>query len=231
LVPRSGAVQCRLWDLATFYGPARLVGPFAFNALYDAAPIAALAFAPTSVSEAARIAAFVAPLGLDTLALAIALGLRGIAPLRPAIVFAIFEGCMPAIGAALAVLIGGRYAGIAVYLGVAILLGLGVHTIREALEDDEAERLDFGSLRSMALAGFAISVDELAVGFPIGTAGIPIPAVLVIIAVQAFVVTLVGLTFGRHLGSRAARAAGVGAGVSFILLAAWLAIEHQIIRR
>jgi len=39
----------------------------------------------------ARIIAFVIPLGFDTLAVAIALGLRGIGPFRPALVFAAFE--------------------------------------------------------------------------------------------------------------------------------------------
>ncbi len=183
------------------------------------------------MNEAGRIAAFIAPLAFDTLALAIALGLRGIAPWRPAVVFAIFEGCMPAIGAALALVIGARYAGVSVYLGAAILIGLGVHTLREALEDaDEAKGLDFGSLRSMAVAGFAISVDELAVGFPIGTAALPVPTVLLAIAAQAFVVTLLGVTFGQRLGARAARAAGIGAGVCFILLAAWLVVEHLVVR-
>ncbi len=184
------------------------------------------------MNDAARIAAFVAPLAFDTLALAIALGLRGIAPLRPAIVFALFEGCMPAIGAALALAVGARYAGIAVYLGAAILVVLGAHAVREAVEDeDEAHGLDFGSLRSMALAGFAISVDELAVGFPIGAARLSVPVVLLAIAVQAFVVTLLGVTFGRRLGARAARGAGLGAGACFVLLAIWLVTEHLIVRR
>jgi hypothetical protein len=40
-------------------------------------------------SDYARIAAFVLPLGLDTLALAVALGLRGMKPLKPAMVFAV----------------------------------------------------------------------------------------------------------------------------------------------
>jgi len=46
----------------------------------------------------ARIVAFVIPLGFDTLAVAIALGLRGIEPLRPALVFAAFETITPIVG-------------------------------------------------------------------------------------------------------------------------------------
>ena len=46
----------------------------------------------------ARIVAFVLPLGLDTLAIAIALGLQGQGPLRPALLFVVFETTMPLIG-------------------------------------------------------------------------------------------------------------------------------------
>jgi len=46
----------------------------------------------------ARIVAFVLPLGLDTLAIAIALGLQGQSPLRPALLFVVFETTMPLIG-------------------------------------------------------------------------------------------------------------------------------------
>jgi hypothetical protein len=45
-----------------------------------------------------KIAAFVVPLGFDTLAVAIALGLRGLGPLRAALAFAFFEAVMPLVG-------------------------------------------------------------------------------------------------------------------------------------
>jgi putative Mn2+ efflux pump MntP len=45
-----------------------------------------------------RTLAFVAPLGFDTFAVAVALGLRGMAPWGPAVVFAVFETTMPVAG-------------------------------------------------------------------------------------------------------------------------------------
>ena len=54
----------------------------------------------------ARIVAFVLPLGLDTLAIAIALGLQGgERPLRPALLFVVFETTMPLIGIVMAALL------------------------------------------------------------------------------------------------------------------------------
>ncbi|MDE2571596.1 MAG: manganese efflux pump [bacterium] len=179
------------------------------------------------VSDAIKIGAFIVPLALDTLALAIALGLRAVRPLRPALVCAIFEGTMPAIGMVIARVLSSRYIDFAVYLGAVILITVGVHAWREAAEnEDEAERVSFDTLPSMVIAGFAISIDELAVGFPVGAAGLPVATTLAAIAVQAFIVAYFGVLFGRRIGQRAARAAGVGAGVAFILLGLWLIVEH-----
>lgn len=179
-------------------------------------------------SEIGRIAVFVVPLALDTLALAITLGLRGgVAPLRVALVCAVFEGTMPVIGAALALVVPRTYSTWAVYIGSAILIAVGLHALREASEDEqEAEKLNFASPRAMILAGFAISTDELAVGFPLAVSGLPVFTTLVVVTAQAFLVAYAGVAFGRRLVRGAAKYAGVAAGVAFIALGLLLAIER-----
>ncbi|MBC5799872.1 MAG: manganese efflux pump [Candidatus Eremiobacteraeota bacterium] len=181
------------------------------------------------INDAAHIAAFVVPLALDTLALAIVVGLRGgVAPLRVAVVCGLFEGTMPAVGAALALIVPARYGSYAVYLGSAILTAVGVHALREVSQgEEEAEAVSFGSIRSMVLAGFAISTDELAVGFPLAASGLPVMTTLVVVAAQAFIVAYVGVAFGRRLGRAAAKYAGIGAGFAFIVLGMLLAFEHM----
>ena len=177
-----------------------------------------------------RIAAFVFPLGLDTLALAVALGLRGIKPLRPAVVFAVFEGVMPLAGVALGSLISAAFGVAALYIGAAILIGLGVHSIREAGEIAEnAARFNFASLRSAALAGFAISTDELAFGFPLGSSGLPVAPVLLLVALQAFIVSYAGIALGRWLGARCSRLAELAAGVTFIALGVYLVLDTLLL--
>ncbi|MBC5828424.1 MAG: manganese efflux pump [Candidatus Eremiobacteraeota bacterium] len=170
------------------------------------------------------------PLGLDTMALSIALGLRNVRPWRPALVFAVFEGAMPIIGIGLARSFGLRFGLAAGLIGGLILVGVGIYAVREALADgEEAERLAFGSLRSSLLAGLAISTDEVAIGFPLGASGLPVGLVLALISLQAFVVTVLGISIGGRIGAtvggRASRGCGIAAGVAFVLLGLWLGAE------
>lgn len=177
-----------------------------------------------------KIVAFVLPLGLDTLAIAIALGLRGLSPWRPAFTFAIFESVMPIFGIALARIVSLRFETTAVVMGGIILIGIGAHAIREAMLGEEGrEVISFSSFRASFLAGLAISTDELAIGFPLGASGLPIATVLIAIAVQTLFVTALGIALGNRVGSalglRASRYAGVAAGIAFSAVGLWLILE------
>jgi|ERR1700694_1820420 len=180
-----------------------------------------------------KIVAFVLPLGLDTLAISIALGLRGFAPWQAALTFAVFEGLMPILGVVLGRFVGLRFETAAVVLGGIILIGVGIHTIREASEvEKEIKHISFGSVRASFLAGLAISTDELAIGFPMGASRLPIPTVLMAIALQAFLVTALGIAignrFGSGLGLRASRYASIAAGIAFALVGLWLIVERVL---
>jgi manganese efflux pump family protein len=174
-----------------------------------------------------RIFAFVFPLGLDTLALAIALGLRGFPPWPAALLFSIFEIAMPVFGILLARFVSPRVETAAVVMGGIVLIAVGAHAVREALRGEkEVEQISFGSARSLLLAGLAISTDELAAGFPLGVSGLPVPVVLITIGVQTVFVTLLGVAIGnrarRGLAASASRYAGVAAGIAFALVGLWL---------
>ena len=182
-----------------------------------------------------RIATFVIPLGFDTFAVAVALGLRGLHPLRPALLFALFETAMPLIGILVGRYVGLRFGILAVYIGAIILIGIGIHTLRETLErNKETVSLSFESLRGILLAGLGISTDEIAMGFPLGALGLPIVAVLAAIAVQAFFATVIGILTGHRIGTalgrRTSRIAGLAAGVAFLLLGSYLLVERIVLR-
>ncbi len=177
-----------------------------------------------------KVAVFVIPLGFDTLAVAIALGLRGQNPLRPALAFAFFEAVMPLIGLILGHFIGARFETPATVAGGIVLLAVAAYILKEALEsEDDTANLSFSSLRNAMLAGLGISMDELAIGFPMGTSGLPIATTITSIALQAFVVTYLGIVVGHRIGAafgrRAARAAGFVAAGAFALLAIYLIVQ------
>jgi len=184
-----------------------------------------------------KIAAFVFPLGLDTLALAIALGLRGFRPWRPALIFSVFEGVMPLFGIGLARLVSLRFETAAVVAGGIVLLGLGIHSFREAFrgkKEKELEHISFSSLRSFLSAGLAISTDELAIGFPLGASNLPIPAVLITIVCQTLLLASLGVIVGNRvragLAKNASRYAGILAGIVFVLVGMWLIVERVVPR-
>jgi putative Mn2+ efflux pump MntP len=179
----------------------------------------------------ARIVAFVLPLGLDTLAIAIALGLQGQSPLQPALLFVVFETTMPLIGIAIGRVVGLWFEKPAAYLGGLILLAVGFYTVRESQHrKNEVQRFALDSPRGMILAGLGISMDEIAIGFPLGALRFPIVGVLGAIAIQTFLVTVGGILVGRKinqsLGMQTSRLAGLAAGASFVLLGSYLILER-----
>ena len=180
-----------------------------------------------------KIAAFVVPLGIDTFAVAVALGIRDMGPLRPALVFAVFEAVMPLVGLLLGRVVGARFETAAVVAGGIVLIAVAFYMFKEALEvENEAENMSFASLRTAAFAGFGISMDELAIGFPMGTSGLPIPETIGAIAIQTFIVTYAGTVVGRRigeaLGRRTSRFAGLVAAGAFFVLGIYLIVQRLV---
>ncbi|GAC1412276.1 MAG: hypothetical protein NVSMB64_22490 [Candidatus Velthaea sp.] len=186
--------------------------------------------------QVAKFAALIVPLGIDTFAISIAVGFNGLPALRAALVFTIFEMVMPLVGILVGAYAGARFEAIASIVGGFILIALGLNAFREAAEEGaDAARLSFATVRSALLAGIAISIDELAVGFPIGISHLPVAAVIIAIGLQTFAVTLAGIALGRRigrmLGARAVRLSGSLAGTAFVAVGAWLIAERVLLHR
>ena len=72
----------------------------------------------------------------------------------------------------------------------------------------------------------SISLDELTIGLSAGLIGLPVVLALVWIAVQAFVVTQLGLRLGSHIGTRMRERAEWLAGVAMIVVALVLLVSR-----
>ena len=188
-----------------------------------------------------RIFLFILPLGLDTLGIAISLGIKSyrdtpeqgehVFPLwlRSALLFSFAEMLMPLLGIALGYAVSLALSNVMHIVGPVILIGVGIWELveetRERLQKrknivDEAQRETEKRLarerseqptwlRQLALA-ISISLDELAVGFSLGglTGSILGSQALsplifcLLVGMQSFLVTIIGLTAGRLLRMR-----------------------------
>ncbi len=179
-----------------------------------------------------RLLPLIFSLGLDTLALSIALGLAPLPPrtrLRLALTFAAAEGLMPAVGLLIGRPLGAAVGGGAVYIAGALLIATGLWLLREALEEDDddddagGERgkiLSAASAHGLPLVGIALSIslDELAMGFSFGVLRLPVVPALIAIALQALVVSLGGQWLGQRVGGALGERAEMAAGVVLCLL-------------
>ena len=181
---------------------------------------------------AARLIALVLPLGLDTFAVAASLGALGVSGqhrLRVSLPFAGFEAGMPLIGVALGAPLGRAIGSTADYIAIGVLFGFGLYTLLGPEEDDQrlSQLIQLRGASAIVL-GISISLDELAIGFTLGLLRLPVALVIVLIALQAFVVTQLGLRLGHRLSERVREGAERLAGIALIVLALVLLAEKLL---
>jgi putative Mn2+ efflux pump MntP len=182
-----------------------------------------------------KLLAFVLPLGLDSFAVAAAIGAVQLTTLRQrlrvSLVFMLFEGGMPLIGLGLGTALARGIGHVANYLAAAAVIAIGAWMLLAGDDDDDeakAGRLTGSHGLALIALGISISLDELAVGFTIGLARVPLTAVIVAIAVQAFLAAQLGLTLGARMGERWRERAEQVAGIGLILLGAYLVTEQLV---
>jgi putative Mn2+ efflux pump MntP len=182
-----------------------------------------------------RLLAFVLPLGLDSFAVAAAIGAAqattGWQRLRISLIFVIFEAGMPLIGLGLGSALAIGIGTIADYLAAVVVIGTGAWMLLSDDDDEGAKASRMTTSRGLALIGLGISIslDELAIGFSIGLTRLPVAVVIAAIAVQAFIAAQLGLAVGAKIAERWRERAERLAGIALIALGAYL-IAGQLTR-
>ncbi len=178
--------------------------------------------------ETLKLVALVIPLGLDTFGVALALGIAGLPQehrLRVSLLFAGFEAAMPLIGVALGAPLGRAIGSVADYLAAALIIVLGVYMlVAERDEEDQLLSLTQRGMLGAVVLGVSISLDELAIGVSAGLLRLPIPALVVAVSAQAFIVTQLGIRLGGRVGERLREGAERVAGLALIALGVILLI-------
>jgi putative Mn2+ efflux pump MntP len=178
-----------------------------------------------------KLLAFVLPLGLDSFAVAAAIGaVQAVGPrqrIRISAVFVIFEGGMPLIGLGAGSALARGIGHVAVYLAAAAVIAVGVWIlVGGRYEQEKAGRITSSRGLALIALGISISLDELAIGFTIGLARLPVTAIIAAIAAQAFVAAQLGLAAGARMGERWRDRAGQVAGLALVLLGGYLLTEQ-----
>jgi putative Mn2+ efflux pump MntP len=182
-----------------------------------------------------KMFALILSMGMDTLLLSISVGFiqsngqNG----RKSIIaftFASAEAFMLSVG----LLIGqgaGRLIGDwASVLGGTLLLAVAVWLLFFEDDKDEEESLRRNLVGStLIVTGVGISVDELVVGFSIGLVGVPILMTIFLVAGQAFLFTMLGLTAGSKVKPYLGEWAEKFTGGTLLLLGLWV-LTSAIVR-
>ncbi|HEY5294305.1 MAG TPA: manganese efflux pump [Gaiellaceae bacterium] len=177
-----------------------------------------------------KLILFVLPLGLDTFAVAAALGMRGLPPrqrLRVSVLMSSFEMAMPVVGLLLGHALGHFVGSAADYvaIGVLALLGLWMLIHEEGDERERIAQLAGGQGLALLALGISISLDELAIGFTIGLLHLSLWVAVVLIGAQALLFAQVGLRLGAHLNETLRERAEQLAGLALLGLALLLIVE------
>ena len=149
-------------------------------------------------------------LGLSNFAAAIGIGVVGVdarTRVRVGAVFGIFEAGMPILGLALGHSLASTLGHAARWVGAGVLIATGLYGLIQATRADSAWAAglpaDQRQLGRLLVTGIALSIDNLAVGFALGTYHVSLPLAAAVIGTVSVLMSLAGLELGARIGRRA----------------------------
>jgi putative Mn2+ efflux pump MntP len=143
-----------------------------------------------------------ASVGMSNFAAAIAIGVSGVdarTRIRVGLVFGAFESGMPVVGLVIGAQVSGTLGHAARWVGAAMLIAAGGYGLIASLRGRP------GAVRSasrwrLLVSGLALSLDNLVVGFALGTYHTSVLAGALIIGGISVAMALVGLEVGARIG-------------------------------
>lgn len=134
--------------------------------------------------------------------MAVGIGAQGVSHRRAilvAFVFGAFQTVLPTLGLVAGRVVGPQLGDMAGDLGFGLLAAVGLITLVMAFKP-ERKAVHLGHGVGLLLAASGVSLDSLAVGFSLALAGFPMVLTIAALGLAAFVMTWVGLQFGRGIG-------------------------------
>jgi putative Mn2+ efflux pump MntP len=145
-------------------------------------------------------------LGLSNFAASIAIGMSGVdrtTRVRVASAFALFEAGMPVIGLLVGQRLSHALGAQAHIVGGLLLIGVGAHAIvsQARASGGSPSAWDGARFGRLLVLAAGLSIDNLVVGFALGTYDTPVVLSVAIIAVVSVGLSLIGLELGSRLGT------------------------------
>jgi manganese efflux pump family protein len=167
-------------------------------------------------------------LGMSNFAASIAIGLSGVDQslrARIALAFGLFEAGMPVLGLLLGRQLSHTLGAQAHLIGGSLLAAAGAYTVIQATRS-AAERpptIAGAGLGRLLVLGAGLSIDNLIVGFALGTYRAPLALGIALIAVVSVGLSLIGLELGARLGAGVEHLSELLGGVVLICVGAAIA--------
>jgi len=181
------------------------------------------------MTTALRILGVATAIGLDVLALSVAVGIKGLpwtSRLRMGAAFAGAEIGMQILGYLLGTGFGRLVGAAATWVGLVALAGIGVWILKEGFSEDGDHDFDVEKPMGLVIASLSISLDSLGVGFALPSLGLPLLPLFATVAATTVCFTLGGLAFGEALGHKFEKNAERAAGIVLILLALFFSFQQ-----
>ncbi|MGN6795642.1 MAG: manganese efflux pump MntP [Streptosporangiaceae bacterium] len=166
-------------------------------------------------------------LGLSNLAASIGIGVGGVdrrTRLRVGIIFGLFEAAMPVVGLVIGHGLASSLGRAADWVAAALLIlagGAGVAgevraRVPARQPADPSSSGGHPGIAQLLVSGFALSLDNLAAGFALGSYQVGVLAGVVTFGVVSAGMSLAGLEFGARIGARAGAAGRIIGGLVLV---------------
>lgn len=173
-------------------------------------------------------------LGLSNFAASVGIGVAGLdgrTRLRVGLVFGAFETGMPIIGLLLGQGLAGALGRAAHWIGAGLLVATGLYALAQARHGAgrEADRAGPAgqAFSRLLVTGLALSIDNLAVGFALGTYRVSFTVAAIVIGAVSVALSMLGLEIGARIGTRAGDRGEIIGGV--VLIGVGIAIAAGVI--
>lgn len=138
-----------------------------------------------------------------------------------------FQALMPIIGYYLGSSFSKYITAIDHWVAFGLLVLIGANMIREAIkgDDNKKNRNEFG-FKTMILLAIATSIDALAVGISFAFLNVQIIYSALLIGVITFIISALGIKFGKIIGGKFESKAKIIGGIILILLGTEILLSH-----